>query len=197
MNNTTLQFLQEEKARLRAKNETCQKEILILEHHLEVLAELYWTAQGIATEPDLFNLLDALLYTVITAIGTSDGSLSRLDPETDELVFTIVHGSVRKQLPGYRIKSDTGIAGWILQEAKPVIVNNTRQDWRFSQQVDEEFTFFTRSVLGVPIAKQNEPPMGVIQLVNKREDFIDSDVILLSVLGNVAALILEEMERRA
>lgn len=196
MSTSALQLLQQEKARLEKENRVQQAEILTLRQYVNMLAELFGAAQRISTAKDLLDMLDQLLYNVIRIIGASDGSLSRLDQETGELEFIIVHGEIQHQLPGYRLKSDVGLAGWVLSEGEPLIVNNPRQDWRFSLQVDEEFTFLTHSILAVPVMKEDKP-IGVIQILNKQQgEFSDTDAVLASVMGQVAALALAEMEIR-
>lgn len=193
MNAPVLQFLQQEKARLEKEIKLQQAEISNLQQYVAMLAELYHASHRLAAEENLLDTLDRLLYRVIGVVGAGDGSLSRLDRETDELVFLIVHGQIRQELPGYRIKSDVGVAGWVLSEGQPVIVNNPQQDWRFSLQVDEEFAFMTRSILGVPVTYREEP-LGVIQLLNKREGgFTESDVTLVSVLAHIAGMALAAM----
>jgi len=94
---------------------------------------------------------------------------------------------------GYRIKSDAGIAGWVVENQQPIIVNHPRQDWRFSVQVDEEFHFTTRSIASVPVTSEQGKFMGVIQLLNKRGEFTQADIALLLILSQVAAKVLEGM----
>ena len=114
----------------------------------------------------------------------------------DSLAFVLVHGDIRNQLRGYRIKSNTGIAGWVTSHREPLIVNNPRQDGRFSLDIDEEFSFVTRSILCVPMIARGKL-IGVIELLNKRDaNFTDADATLLLILGQVAAIALEEMQTR-
>ena len=196
MSTPALQLLQQEKARLEKQNKAQQAKILTLERYVKVLAELYWTAQKITATENPLEMLDQLLLKVIEALGASDGSLSYLDAEAEELHFLIVHGEVREQLAGYRLKSDVGVAGWVVNEGQPLIVNNPRQDWRFSHQVDQAFTFLTRCILGVPVMKHDKP-IGVIQILNKHDNnFTETDTVLASVLGHIAAVVLEEMNTR-
>lgn len=197
MSDSALQLLQQEKARLEKQSKTQQAEIQTMQRYVELLAKLYWSAQEIAGQKNLLDTLDQLLYQVIHVIGGADGSLSYLDPDSNELVFLIVHGQVRQQLPGYRLKSDVGVAGWVVSEGQPLIVNNPRQDWRFSLQVDEEFAFMTRCILCVPV-KDKDTRLGVIQILNKpNNNFTETDATLVSVLGHVAALALKEMDARS
>ena len=130
-------------------------------------------------------------------LDAEGGSLLLPDEETDELAFVLVHGDVEHELRGYRIKRQTGIAGWVATHHQPLAVNNPRQDPRFSSEVDETFSFFTRSILCVPMATRGKL-IGVIELLNKRggNGFSEADMTLLSILGRVAAIALEELDSR-
>ena len=191
MTTPAIRFLQEESARLKKENQAHQEQIQALHRYIEVLAELYWAAQSMASTIDPLKAFDHCLESVIDVVGCKDGSLLCFDPDTDELVFTVVHGELRQQLPGHRIPSDTGVAGWVLENGQPVIVNNPRQDWRFSLTVDEEFAFLTRSILCEPVILEDKT-FGVVELVNKDpHGFTEADEILLSILSHIAALTLQ------
>jgi GAF domain-containing protein len=102
----------------------------------------------------------------------------------------LVHGDIWQELRGYRIEAGSGIAGWVVKQREPLIVNNPRQDWRFSLEVDQEFNFVTRSIVCVPIIAQDEL-LGVIELLNKPGDsFTETDLAVLSMLSHVAAKVL-------
>ncbi len=196
MSTRAVQFLQQEIARLKKENVAYKDQITTLERCIAALTELYWAIQRIPEEKDLLGLISRRLLEMIQAIGAQDGSLLYLDQETDELVFTVVHGALAGHLAGRRIKSDTGVAGWVFQNVEPAIVNNPKQDWRFSQEVDREFAFLTRSILCVPMMRLAKP-IGVIELLNKeRRDFTELDAILALVLGQFATAALDELEAR-
>lgn len=198
MENTSsaLRFLQQENTRLQEENKVLREDSLAFRHYMEALNDLYWAAQRITSEENLFNLLDQILHNAMGVLRAEGGSLLLLDEETDELMFVLVHGDIRNQLRGYRIKSDTGIAGWVATQREPLIVNNPRQDSRFSLDIDEEFSFVTRSILCVPMIARGKL-IGVIELLNKRDDeFSEADATLLLILGQVAAIALEEMQTR-
>lgn len=200
MSDTTPQlfrFLQQENARLQAENQALRDEVVALRHYLGALDELYWAAQRLSSEQNLIELLDGILYHALRLVKADDGSVLLLDEDTDELVFAVVHGDIRGELRGYRISADTGVAGWVVAEAEPAIVNNPRQDWRFSPQVDESFNFTTRSLLCVPMIAGNKV-VGAIELLNKHsgEPFVEADASLLAILGHVAATALETMRVR-
>jgi Nif-specific regulatory protein len=129
-------------------------------------------------------------------IGAKDGSICRLDKQAGELVFMLVHGELGRQLPEYRIKSNAGIAGSVVSTHEPVIVNNPHQDRRFSQVVDTEFGFFTKSLASTPIMRRGDCK-GVVQLLNKAgNEFNEEDIVLMLILGQVAAIVFEAIESR-
>lgn len=197
MNTNSLRFLQQENVRLQEENKALREQNLALRHYIDALKDLYWATQQISSEDNLFDLLDQILYNAMGVIGAEDGSLLLLDEETNQLVFVLVHGDVRQELRGYRMRDDVGIAGWVATHGQPLIVNNPRQDKRFSTEVDEAFSFTTRSILCVPMIARGKL-IGVIELLNKqdRREFMEADASLLSILGHVAAIALEEMQSR-
>ncbi|GAB4462753.1 MAG: hypothetical protein Fur0044_54040 [Anaerolineae bacterium] len=195
-NTSALRFLQQENARLQEENKALREDSLAFRHYMEALKDLYRATQQITSEENLFALLDQILYNALSVLRAEDGSLLLLDEETNELAFVLVHGDIRNELRGYRIKSDTGIAGWVARQREPLIVNNPRQDGRFSLDIDEEFSFVTRSILCVPMMARGKL-IGVIELLNKRDDeFTEADATMLLILGQVAAIALEEMQTR-
>lgn len=192
-----VRFLQQENTRLQEENKTLQEENRALHRYIDALDDLHSAAQRITSEENLLDLLDEILYNAMVVLRAEDGSLLLLDEETDELVFAVVHGDIRGELRGYRISGDIGIAGWVATEGEPLIVNNPRQDWRFSPQIDEAFGFVTRSILCVPMITRGKL-VGVIELLNKYNGhkFIETDATLLSILAHVAATALEDMRAR-
>jgi signal transduction protein with GAF and PtsI domain len=170
-----------------------EQENQTLHSYLEMVKELYWAGQTIASADNLLYELNQLLYKVMGVMEAKDGSICRLDEEANELIFMLVHGDLGRQLPDYRLKADTGIAGWVVSNQKPIIVNDPRQDKRFSRIVDTEFGFFTKSIISAPIMRRGNLK-GVIQLLNKRgNEFNEDDIALLLILGHVSAIVFEEM----
>jgi sigma-B regulation protein RsbU (phosphoserine phosphatase) len=193
----TLRFLQQENTRLREENDTLREENRALHRYMDALEDLYWAAQQITSEENLIKLLDQILHHAMVVLRAEDGSLLLLDEDKYELVFAVVHGDIRGELRGYRIGGDIGIAGWVATEGEPLIVDNPRQDWRFSPQIDEAFGFVTRSIVCVPMITRGKL-VGVIELLNKYDGnkFIETDATLLSILAHVAATALEDMRSR-
>jgi GAF domain-containing protein len=190
MTESTLRFLQQENIRLQEENKLLRQENSSLHSYLQAVEELSTATQRLDSIENPLALLDELLYKTMGIIGARDGSISRLDQTTGELEFILVHGEIWQELRGYRLKAKESIAGWVIDQRQPLIVNNPSQDWRFSLEVDQEFNFLTRSIICVPIMAQDEL-IGVIELLNKAGDqFNESDLAVLSTLSRVAAQLL-------
>ena len=197
MSTTTLRFLQQENTRLHEENRSLREENSGLRRYMDALKSLAWATQQITSEGNLLLLVDQILYSAMEVLNAEGGSLLLPDEETGELAFVLVHGDVENELRGFRIRGDVGIAGWVATNRKPLIINNPRQDARFSPEIDETFGFITRSILCVPMIARGRL-IGVIELLNKYDsnEFNEADMTLLSILGQVAAIALEELDFR-
>ncbi|MBN2006015.1 MAG: GAF domain-containing protein [Anaerolineae bacterium] len=192
MSSEAVRFLQHENARLHTETQLQQAHIQTLQTHIHALADLYYASHEIMRANTALHTLDQLFEEVISVVGAKDGSLLKLDPQTKDLMFVLVHGQLREELPGHHIPSDVGVAGWVVQNQEPVIVNEPHQDWRFSFEVDQEFAFLTQSILCVPV-QCGEALIGVIEFINKEPGkFADSDLVLVQTLAHIAAIVLEK-----
>lgn len=189
MNTQFLRTVQQENARLK-------EEVDRLREYVHSLQWLYRAAQRLLSERDIMALLDKTLYYAMLVLDAQDGSVLIIDEETDELVFVLVQGTVRERLPGYRIPSNDGIAGWVAEHREPTIVNNARSDMRFSSRVDEAFDFETHSLVCAPLISRGKV-LGVVEILNKSGNlsFSETDQDLLSVLALIAAVALDDLAR--
>jgi GAF domain-containing protein len=190
--------LHQEKIRLEKRHAGAQEEVKALHRFVEALDELYWAGQKIMAEADILRAFDLLHFRTLNAVGATDGSIMVLDDRTDELVFWVVQGQAQFRLTGYRLPSNSGVAGWVVEAGCPVTVENAHQDWRFSMRVDEVFGFETHSILCVPIMDGRQP-LGAIEFLNKGNNgsFNEADMTLALVLADVVSKGLIEIQRRS
>ncbi len=192
-----IHLLQQENNRLRDEVDSLREELSALQAYLRGISALHEATNTIATQDNLYQLLDEILYQALHIINTDHGSLLLVDDETRELVFVLVQGEFRESLQGYRMDWHRGIAGWVVEHGKPLVVNQARHDPRFSPEVDERFGMRTHDILAVPL-KHGERVMGVIELVNKRSEqqFSESDAKILALFGSIAAMSLAHLEEK-
>jgi GAF domain-containing protein len=190
-----VRFLQLEVARLSEENQDLKEEIQVLRTSMRSLGTLQEIIQRITPSTDVLVLLDDLLASAVSVVGASDGSLLLTDEDTDELVFAIVHGEARDKLTGYRMPPGKGIAGWVAEHKKPLVLTNVRNDPRHYPKIDEAFGFHTRSLACMPLL-DGERVLGVLEAVNKNYDreFTDTDHDLLMVVSHLASVALVRAE---
>jgi sigma-B regulation protein RsbU (phosphoserine phosphatase) len=188
-----VRFVKVENVRLQQENEELREENTHLRNILNGLLALQSASGKMNENTNVLRLLDRVLQLSLMSINSKNGSLLVVDDETDELVFVVVHGIVEESLSGHRIPAGQGIAGWVAQTGESVVLENARQDPRFSFEVDQTFDFHTRSLICVPII-YNEKVLGVVQALNKMGDepFEQTDVALLGVVAQMAAVALHK-----
>ncbi|MBI5695804.1 MAG: GAF domain-containing protein [Nitrospirae bacterium] len=122
------------------------------------------------------------------------GSLLLVDAQTDELYFEVALGDegTRKMMKEIRLKIGQGIAGWVAQEAKPVIINDVQNDPRFFKGADKKTSFVTKNMVCVPVMTKGKV-VGVLQAINKLDDrkFTESDRQSFESLANQVAIAIE------
>ena len=118
-------------------------------------------------------------------------SLLLMEEETGRLKFEIVMGVNAKKLKNFYLERGEGIAGWVAVHGKPQIVNDTKDDKRFTGRVDEESGFETRQILAVPMILDSEI-IGVLEVINTkdRHDFKDDDLQTLSDMAERIATVI-------
>lgn len=195
--NTTA-VLQRENARLQDENHALQKELRELREFVEILNTLAVSAQGITSNEALFPLLKDVFTRSLNLLNAPEGSLLLLDDETHELKFILVQGAIAEGLLGYRIPADEGVAGWVIQNAKPALVRDVRRDWRFSNTIDDAFKFRTQSLAAAPLIG-NGRVLGVLEALNQPVDepFSEMDLTLLALACRFAGEVLANIERAA
>jgi PAS domain S-box-containing protein len=115
------------------------------------LAALNKSIQAMVSTLDFESVLKLVIGEVRNLLDTEGASVLLRDPVRDDLVFTAVAGPGSEQLMGARIPVRAGIAGWVMREREPVLVDDAQSDPRFFGAVDATTGLTTRSVVAVPL----------------------------------------------
>ncbi len=90
-----------------------------------------------------------------------------------------------------RYPADKGIAGLVYRTGKPQIVQDAYKSPHFAREIDRRAKYRTRNMADVPLEIEGRM-IGVLCAVNKKEgDFDQSDIELLTTIGNLVALPIE------
>ncbi|MFC1798575.1 PP2C family protein-serine/threonine phosphatase [Thermodesulfobacteriota bacterium] len=133
-------------------------------------------------------------------------SLLLYNPERDVLVFQSIEDEVIGKngadlLKGaIELQVGEGIAGWVAENRKSLIVPDAHRDKRFSNKADMRTGFHTRNILSVPLIYDQEL-LGVINTVNSKGkacfDLEDQEILeSFSQLASVAIIRSRLLETR-
>lgn len=119
------------------------------------------------------------------------GSLLVVDEKNNELYFEVALGEKGAQLKEIRLKIGEGIAGWVAQHGKPIIVDDVQNDPRFAKKADKKSTFVTKNMICIPV-RIKQKTIGVLQAINKKTGvFGQEDLELFQMLANQVAIAIE------
>jgi len=144
---------------------------------------------------NLDDLLRKILNVATIVVQAEASSLALIDNITNELVFNFAQGEAGDKVESLRIPIGQGIAGWVAKYGVSLNIPDARQDPRFWKGADDETQFVTKSVLCVPL-RRNERIIGILEAMNKLNDgvFNDEDTIVFESLGNIASIAIENSQ---
>ncbi len=146
----------------------------------------------LSTSLRLDLVLDLLMEKAKKLCSAQASSLMLVDEEKQELYFHIIKDAQAMSLRKVRLKMGEGIAGWVAQEKKAVLVRDCTKDKRFSSKGDEQSSFQTRTMMCVPLIYKDRV-LGTIQVLNRKdkESFDNSNLRLFQIMANQAAIAIE------
>jgi GAF domain-containing protein len=154
----------------------------------QALAESSVRLNSLLNLPDL---LSAIIQTATELVGAETSSLMMLDEERGELSFEVATGEAGAGVKELRVPADQGIAGWVLKNGQPAIVNDVTGDPRFYGSIDQSSGFQTRSMLAVPLQIRDRA-IGVIEIINKQNGaFSERDQDIAQALSAQAAVAID------
>lgn len=89
----------------------------------------------------------------------------------NELWTTLADGIEKITIP-----VDKGIVGYTVKVKKPVVTNDAYAHPEFLTEVDDKTGYKTNNIVTAPIFNSKREIIGVLELLNKADDFDDEDV---------------------
>ncbi|MBU1356693.1 MAG: diguanylate cyclase [Candidatus Edwardsbacteria bacterium] len=163
-----------------------------LKQRIRELSTFNTIAKTLNSTLNLKEVLDIVMGKVKELIKAEAWSILMLDEKTNELVFEVATGEKGQQVKEMRLGMGQGVAGWVAQNQRPVIVPDTAQDQRFFKGLDQKTGFRTRSIIATPLVSRGRL-IGVVEIINKLGDasFDQKDLDLLQTLTDHAAIAIE------
>ncbi|MDR1278922.1 MAG: sigma 54-interacting transcriptional regulator [Treponema sp.] len=142
-----------------------------------------------SSNQDIHALLTRILDSATRLCGGEASSLLLVDKDAGELYFEVALGSKGQEVKKFTVKMGEGIAGWVAEHNKSIIVNDVINDRRHLKTISKQIDYPSKTMLAVPMRIQGDC-IGVIEVLNKKDgkDFVQDDLEWLEIFANQAAL---------
>jgi len=165
-------------------------DLAALERQVHNLSKLVHINSMINSTLDMGRLLTVIMETIKDIMETEASTLLLYEDKSNDLVFKVALGEAGKELTErYRMKLGQGIAGWVAEMRKALLINDAYNDPRFDPEFDKKTGFVTKAIVCTPLLFKGKL-LGVIQAINplNRPELTDEDLSLFNVFADQAAL---------
>jgi len=141
-------------------------------------------AVGLSTATELGELVREALNTSLVLAQSEAGSILLYDPIKKKLVFEYVVGEKADELTGTELEPDQGLAGAAFQGGETIVSADVGAERAHFRELGEKVGYVTRNMVTVPLMSPDAEPLGVMQVLNKREtEFDEYDVRLIEIIA--------------
>ena len=119
--------------------------------------DLFDIARSFSSVIDLDLLLKKISAAAEKLTQAEASSVMLVDDRREYLYFKVAGGEKSHIMKTIRVPLGHGIAGWVAQNGKPLLIEDVSKDPRFSSSIaDNQTGFKTRSILLVPMISHYE-----------------------------------------
>lgn len=166
---------------------TEQDQTSLLERYRR-LAEI---SRNLASTVDLNILLNRVTSAAAQMCNAEAASILLYDENKQQLYFESATNLEEPLMRGLIVPVEGSIAGWIVTERQPIIIDDTRNDPRHFSQIGKATNVTTDSLLGVPLIAKDKV-IGALEAINKLSgSFTQEDQDILMDFGAQAAVAIE------
>ena len=159
---------------------------------LDFLCEV---GKKVGTVSKLDQLMKQVIRMTQHTLNAETSSILLFDNDERTLRFKIAEGESERILKQVKLNLQSGIAGWVAQYKKPLIINDVTKDQRFNGSVDDMTGFTTKSVICAPLLVSRQL-IGGIEVLNKTDgsDFSEQDLETLTSVASTTAMAIENTQ---
>ncbi len=173
-----------------AKSMTLSSDVLAKKvRQLEFLTE---SARLLNSTLDFESLVALIMKIVKEALNVETVAILTFDKDKKHMVFEVARGKDRGDIEGLKIPVGLGVVGWVAEKKRPAVVNDVRNDPRYSRELEKKYGLRPRSIMSIPLKRGNRL-IGVLEAVNRRGSaaFTGEDLNIFLALGNHIAAAIE------
>jgi Nif-specific regulatory protein len=158
----------------------------------EDIEEIISISTLISSTFEINEVLNRIMDSANRMVEGEASSLLLIDEVTESLYFHVALGDKGEEVKKFNLKIGEGIAGWVAQHSKPLLVPDVQKDSRFFKDISKKINYHTKSILCVPL-KLKEKTIGVLEVINKRGggSFSLEDQEILESFSNLAGVAIE------
>jgi non-specific protein-tyrosine kinase len=147
---------------------------------------LYALSRELATQMDLRELMQRILQMTLDSVGATSGSIIVLDDRGEAMEGVLIYDGKVQTQTAEQLEDvvERGLAGWVIENRRPVVLDNTHEDERWLQRSLDNVDSKPRSAVSVPLMADNERIVGVLTLVHPNVGhFTRDDLSLLTAIA--------------
>lgn len=149
-------------------------------------------SQALSRHCTLEELIVQTLDTALEAIGAESGSIFLSDAASQQLINYRSVGA-KPLPPGSAVPWNHGIAGAVFKSAQHAVIVDAEKDPSLPERIDKSTGSVIKNLVIVPLKRWQGEPIGVIEVLNKRNQQIDDDdVAVLTMISSLATPAIEE-----
>lgn len=163
-----------------------------LQYMLSELILLHDISKKAIDLKELQFLLEEIIESSKTVMKAEASSILLYNEEENRLYFRVASGEKKSKIETLYVNMGEGIAGWVADNRRPILLEDCYKDKRFNRDFDAKTNFKTKSMICVPMLK-NEKLIGVLQVINKKNGlyFTELDLYIFETLASQCAIAIE------
>lgn len=155
---------------------------------------LFEIGKAIGSGEDLRSLFTHISELVVELLGADACSVMLLDVRKERLITKAAFGLPDERIAKITFKVGDGVAGWVVQNGKPALIDDVNLDSRFKFLSNASSKI--ASMACVPVTARDEHIGALTATSSKPEAFNDDDVELLGFVAKTIALDVENVRLR-
>ncbi len=149
-------------------------------------------SQSLSQHLNIEDLVKKALEIALGVVNAQAGSVLLADFDSQQLVFYHAIGE-KAPTPGMRFPWDRGIAGSVFQRGEPLATIDVKDDHRHFPTFDDMTGFMTHDMIALPLKSWEGSPIGVMEIINKKNGQLDQDdIAILTIIAAFTAISIEE-----
>jgi len=154
---------------------------------LSILNEIAIAISGVWVLDQVVNMI---VHKCVKHLNVEQGTITLLEDQSSDTPFQTMIRKIDDKESQIPYHFGVQLSGWMLQNRKPLIVNDFSSDDRF--KLFGESNFSIKSLLSVPLMVKGNM-IGLVNLFNKKNNngFTENDQRILSIIAAQSAQVIE------